>query len=159
MLCSTCGKSLPDNSTFCDGCGAAVAQPYGQGQYPQYNAAPAGLSAQDFTKKAKTAFSLSVVGVVLAFVPLTRLLGLIFAIIGMVMCKAVPAANNDVTVLATIEAAKQRMKDTKVLAIIGIIVGGIAALFTLLWFGGFIIFGAAIVEALEDLLWELEYMF
>ena len=37
MLCNQCGASLPDDATFCNNCGAPVAQPqYQQPQQPQY---------------------------------------------------------------------------------------------------------------------------
>ena len=34
MFCPTCGKNLPDNARFCDGCGNAIAA-QADGLYPE----------------------------------------------------------------------------------------------------------------------------
>ena len=79
MICSNCGATIPDGSTFCTNCGTAVAQAApaaAPAPQPVYAAQPAS------TIKTVTATTVMVWGILgLAFSE-SGLLGLIFSIIG-----------------------------------------------------------------------------
>ncbi|MDR3344112.1 MAG: zinc ribbon domain-containing protein [Oscillospiraceae bacterium] len=49
MFCEKCGNQLPDNSAFCDSCGAKQLQPQ-QAQQPQYAPAPAAQVQNGFVE-------------------------------------------------------------------------------------------------------------
>lgn len=70
MFCSKCGKQLPDNANFCDGCGQSLGQPAAQ-------AAPAGQtnqSVQAATNQFKAYTAQAKAGGQYGWVPLTMLI-------------------------------------------------------------------------------------
>ena len=92
MICSNCGRQIPDGAVFCPACGAAagagpvqtpnagayyIQQP--AGYRPAY-AAPAGAEPP----KAKSAQTMSVVGLCLQYFNIFPVVGLILCIVGLV---------------------------------------------------------------------------
>ena len=89
MICSNCGRPLPDGAVFCPACGAAPAQtPNGGSYYPQRQPAgyPPAYTAPIGTEppKAKSAQTMSVVGLCMQYFNVFPLVGLILCIVGMV---------------------------------------------------------------------------
>ena len=86
MICSKCGANIPDGSTFCTACGAAVEAAPAQAAPQPVAAQPAGVQ----TVSASKVLTWGILG--LAFAG-SGLLGLIFSIIGLKKGKLFLAEN------------------------------------------------------------------
>lgn len=157
MFCTNCGKEIPDNANFCDGCGAQIGTtqaqpqqtPYSQPQQATYIQQPApqqpvfqqqpyyptsNIIIQDFANKANTIKTLGIVATVLCFG-----IGFIFSIILLVKASGlsepnvIPANQFEADML---EKAKKNIQTGKKLSAIPFIAIGLC--FIIGFVGGFL---------------------
>ncbi|MBQ7474464.1 MAG: zinc ribbon domain-containing protein [Clostridia bacterium] len=81
MFCKNCGKQIPDDSTFCPGCGASVTSvPTPVYDYP-HTPAPATLPGEN--EAAKSILTFGILSLAFACTWVLSFLGIVFAAIGL----------------------------------------------------------------------------